>query len=186
MLILTSSYSFIIFFNIMTYKLNYLFLSHLNVSSNILSFFNRIYINNFYFNNFYFLWTSLWYIPVYIFILLMLLYSNSSFIHFKKRVFIMILSIIVYILYFSYFNCNLIQLNVTIFPENVNFLLLNSVNKIHPLLLYVSLLIFSVVLVNFYNYDLNFIQKNEFITFNNILLIKNKIVISIYTLYLGS
>lgn len=186
MLVLTSFFPFIIFFNVIFFKFNYLFLSHLNGSSNVLSVLNRMYTNNFYFNNFYFLWTSLWYIPIYIFILLVFLYSNSSFIHLKKRTFVIIFSVVMYILYLSYFNCNLIQLGVTIFPENVNFLLLNSVNKIHPLLLYVSLLIFIIVLLNFYNYNVNFIQKNEIIMFNNILIIKNKILISIYTLYLGS
>ena len=92
---------------------------------------------------------------------------------------------LILITYLSYLNCNLVYLNLKVFSEDTNALLLNSVNKIHPLLLYISLLVFFLILVQYYNIDFNFLQKNEILMFNSVSSIKYKVVLSIYTLYLG-
>lgn len=90
------------------------------------------------------------------------------------------------VIYFSYFNSNLNYYNITIFPENVNILLLNSINKVHPFLLYICLLIFILIFINFYNYIKNPTQISRVVLNHNILIVKHKVIISIYTLYLGS
>ena len=173
-------FSFIILF------FNCCFFSNFSLSSNILSLLNRIHLNDFYLNNLYFIWTSLWYIPVYIVTILVLLSFKSYIMSFKQKTFSIIFLIILVTIYMSYHNSNLVYTHVTYLPVDVNVLLSNSVNKIHPLLLYFSLLTFPVVLFNFYNSNVTFYQRNFLILATNICLIKNKVVVSIFTLFLGS
>lgn len=186
MLIYLSFYSWSVFFTVLIYTINYSFLVNYSLSSNLLSFINRVYLNDFYLNNFYFMWTSLWYIPLYILITFILSHFRSRTITTKQKSLLVITLIFLTFTYLSYYNANLTYENVTYLAVDTNALLGNSVNKIHPLLLYISLLIFSNVLLNFYNSNLNRLQRNLFVLFTNLLLIKNRVLISIFTLFLGS
>ena len=185
MLLSTSFLFFYLLFTVIFLNLNCLFLFHFNISSNIISLVNRICLNDFYFINYYFLWTSLWFIPFYILIILILFHYNVNSLNIKKKSSFIIITVLILITYLSYLNCNLVYLNLKVFSEDTNALLLNSVNKIHPLLLYISLLVFFLILVQYYNIDFNFLQKNEILMFNSVSSIKYKVVLSIYTLYLG-
>ncbi len=90
-------------------------------------------------------------------------------------------------IYIEFNQSNLNIYNNSIFSENINSLLINSVNKIHPLLLYSSILFFFINKGSSFNLmNFIFLQKYSFmakLVFNKI---SSFIIIIILSLFLGS
>ena len=106
---------------------------------------SRILTNEFYLNLYYFFWTSFWYLPTF-FITILFIYKTFNMVLRKTYPQIIItpllLLMVVECIDYSVLNSGLHQKNLI--PEDFNILLLNSINKYHPLLLYcVLLIIFS-------------------------------------------
>ena len=78
-------------------------------------------------------------------------------------------------------------LNLNIYSENFNNLLINSINKYHPLLLYISIFVFYFTILLFYY----FLKKPNYVLFLKIQIfikffIQNYIKYIIFSLFLGS
>ena len=146
---------------------------------------SRVLLNDFYLNNFYFFWTSLWYISIYFLLLLLFFFFfKQRYISFTSITAIIFLLLIAFTIYLDNFNSNFFILEQFFFNEAENTLLLNSINKVHPLLLHSSLVVFIYWLL------LNKPSFKNFLGINYILWIcfkwvKHTYVILILTLYLG-
>ena len=111
----------------------------------------RSYLNTFILNNLYFFWTSLWYLYLFfftiIFCYIFVKFSKVSWFHFVISTLFLIFN---FILYKESFFSNFLTTDVMTNGENINILLKNSVNKIHPFLLYSSSSIFFATLPMFF------------------------------------
>ena len=96
-------------------------------------------MNDFFINSFYFLWTSFWYIPTFIVMLLLLfiLHSGTS----NRSATPLFILLVLLSLSYSYQNLNPHAYLNDSYGENFNILLSNSINKFHPALFYLSLLL---------------------------------------------
>ena len=123
------------------------FLVKFTMKFNILDLLARSSLNTFYINNFYFFWTSLWYLYFFFFtVILYYLFSKLKFIHTSFFVIVLSFFLVNYILYTEAFFGNTFTNYTFLYGEHINILLKNSVNKIHPLLLYSSSYIFFLFL----------------------------------------
>ena len=140
-------------------------------------------MNDFYINSFYVLWTSFWYIPTFMLILLLIFSLNTTLLNrFSIGVFIFFLLSCLLTHYQNLNAHNFLQDNL---GEHFNILLSNSINKFHPALFYTSLLI----VVNVYTSNI-IISTNSF-TMNTLIksfsyYTNKSIIIIIFTLFLGS
>ena len=120
-----------------------LFSTKFCIQTVILDLFARSLSNDFFLTNMFFFWTNLWYLHTFFLCLVFL------FITFKSKTInlalvstgfaFLLLSIV---LFLEFYLDNTFSHDTVLFNENINVLLKNSVNKIHPLLLYSSLYIF--------------------------------------------
>lgn len=148
----------------------------------------RINLNDFFFNNYFYYWTSFWYIPL-SFFLLIFLYLNISFFKIAKNYLILVSLIltVMSIRVFDYWNTNMHFNYIILNGELLNILLFNSVNKYHPVMLYLSI---SILVVTVITCNSTFNLKLLWLTNYN----KSQIIISkltnllliITTLFLGS
>lgn len=87
--------------------------------------------------------------------------------------------------YFNFNNVNFYAHSSCLFSEDINSLLLNSINKIHPLLLYLSGISFLQFFFNLNTLLINKINKNFFVIYLNCVKLKSGILNTLFTLYLG-
>lgn len=128
------TYTFIIciFLNLFTFK----FLETSYINSLIL----KITLDNFYFFNFYFIWSNFFYMFVFFSLYSLLFFFFKNF-RISARLFFK-MSFINIILYFNiieYFFFNAYNFNLEFLLCDYNILLNNTINKIHPIILYTSL-----------------------------------------------
>ena len=159
---------------------------HENISTgfvNITDITSRTFTNDFFINSFYFLWTSFWYIPTFLSVLLILfiLHSGTS----SRPTTPLVILIILLILSYSYQNLNPHNYLNDSFGENFNILLSNSINKFHPALFYLTLL-----LITSYRPVSDFTPRNTYSSPHTHLLVNyytlTTVPIIIFTLSLGS
>ena len=122
-----------------------IFLCYSNYNVNWYDIFSRVLGNEFYINLYYFLWTSFWYIPLLILLITTWQFVNSVC---TKHIFIVILLVLLLINtvidIHMYWTLNTNPYFLPIKSEHYNNLLLNSINKFHPGILYwTSLLIIT-------------------------------------------
>jgi cytochrome c biogenesis factor len=129
------------------------------------------------------LWTSFWYIPSFVITLLLLfiLKSNSE----NRSTVLVMLIFTLQILLIHYQNLNPHFYLNDILGEQFNILLSNSINKFHPALFYISLLLITVSYPNsLYLPKLRYSLKRDYREFTYF---TNKLTrIIIFTLFLGS
>ena len=143
------------FINIFFFIFIFFFCKIFTINSNILDFFFKVNFNDSYFNLYSFFWTNFWYLPIFFFFIL--------FLFFNLKLKLLLLLFILYsleITSISISNFNLFKFNSIIF--NFNVFLLNSINKYHPFIFYVS----SLLVLAIYKYCLNF-NDNLFSFENN-------------------
>lgn len=127
----------------------------------ILDLMERVFLNDFYLYNFYFFWTNLWYLPIFIFTLcLLILYKNILCNLFICSLYYLI-TFTFFVIYLEFNNNNLNLYENSIFNENINVLLINNINKIHPFLLYFSSAILIYIFILLYNSFLNSIHQRS-------------------------
>ena len=114
-------------------------LTLLNLTVNWYDVYSRVMYNDFYINFYYFSWTSFWYIPLLVFLIILIQWSLSM------RNIISTIWYSIYILFFIvsldihwYWSTNVLYHFINLQPYFFNSLLLNSINKFHPGLLYWS------------------------------------------------
>ena len=115
------------------------FLNYSNYTLNIWDLYSRTLGNEFYVNLYYFLWTSFWYIPL--FIGLIVVYQLTSRNYLKHTLCTLVIFFILYNTIFDlhlYWLFNTNPYSIPLKSEYYNNLLLNSINKYHPGLLYWS------------------------------------------------
>lgn len=100
---------------------------------------SRTFTNDFFINSFYFLWTSFWYIPMFILTLVFIFATQSGTL---SRPSMIIMSLIL-LVSLSHIYQSLVPHNYLndYLGENFNILLSNSINKFHPALFYLTLLL---------------------------------------------
>jgi len=146
-------------------------------------------VDDFFINNYYYFWTSFWYIPTLMALFFVFYIYTSDF----TLIFIYKLSIsLLVILWYEildYWLMSVKEYELLICSDNINPLLLNSINKYHPLIFYYSTLlsiVFSSITlcINFSTCNRPFLTKNliyklpDYVIFN---------FLSInFTLFLGS
>jgi len=111
-------------------------------------FFSRSFPGDFFSSNYFYYWTTFWYIPIFI---LLLVYFGTFFLGiFSSKIYPIIYVLLISSLLFEhldYFHLNTLVDTVLTRSTLVNPLLTNSINKYHPLLLYsviASILVFLV------------------------------------------
>lgn len=156
---------------------------------NLLDTLSRVNTSDFFINNYYYTWTIFWYIPIFIITVYLLVSYFSN--HLKIKILVLLI-IITFILnlgeVIDYWYLNTYAVDVKFHGEFINNLLTNSINKYHPLILYLSIsLLYSFIL-----YSLNLIvcfdllsnQKDYQISFNKY--IHSTIYFNYIALALGS
>ena len=114
-----------------------LFLAKINESAIFLNMITKIILDDFYFYIFYYIWGNFYYMVIFFIIFFIPIITTKSNVFFKKS--LMTLILVVYIFmweYFDYFYLNFYLFDNHLLLENYNMLLNNSVNKIHPFILY--------------------------------------------------
>lgn len=122
-----------------------IFFCYGNYNLNWYDIFSRVLSNEFYINLYYFLWTSFWYIPLLILLIITWQFINSVYIkHILIIVFLVLLLINTITDIHMYWTLNTNPYFLPTKSEHYNNLLLNSINKFHPGILYwTSLLIIT-------------------------------------------
>lgn len=152
-----------------------IFFYYSNYNINWYDIYSRILGNEFYINLYYFLWTSFWYIP-----LLILLIIIWQFINYTNIKHILLLVILLSILLNTivdvhmYWVLNTNAYSLPLKSEHYNNLLLNSINKYHPGILYWTSLFIVVYWLMFNLYYLTFMYR--FYTVTAELFIKPKFI----------
>ena len=151
--------------------------------------FSRIHLNDFFLNTYYYFWTNFWFIPSFVTtsLYLILWFWNINLIKLNHFCFIL-LFILLGFEFNNYWFLNLFSWEIYLNSENFNLLLTNSINKYHPFLFYISLILllyYSVATtLNKYNLQARFWSNH----FTNFFLKKRFLILPIivYTLFLGS
>ena len=156
--------------------INVLWLDNLSV----LDLLARIFENDFIINTIYFFWTNFFYLYCFVAIVLLFLLTKSFF--FKKLLPYIFLIIIIYVNFWLITNYWIQEIYVKNFNgELLNVLLLNSINKYHPLFFYLSLLYLIVfkqknTIISHFFHKYNHVEKS----------ILNNLILIFFTLGLGS
>jgi len=151
-------------------------------------FFARIFTNDFQLNLYYYFWTTFWYIPLLIPLVLLFL----GFFHVKNFTRItVLLYFILLVLVFElgdYWHLNSFYKDVSLYSDNVNLLLVNSINKYHPLLFYVSLLLLFVRFIGLLDLSMKTSSQRFYYSLSvpHTSLLFNTTCVIIFTLFLGS
>ena len=147
-----------------------IFLLYSSYNFNWLDIYSRVLGNEFYINLYYFLWTSFWYIPL--FILLIIIWQWTNYTNLKQVVITFVILTIMYNILLDihfYWVLNTTSYCTPLRSEHYNNLLLNSINKYHPGFLYWSSLLIIVYWLTFnlsyvnYTYRFYIIQTEMFI-----------------------
>ena len=160
-----------------------MFLHYSNLNLNWYDIYSRTLNNEFYINLYYFLWTSFWYIPLFIFIITVWQYIN----HMTNQHVIYLVTILLTLLLTAldvhfYWVLNTNTYTVPLKSEYFNNLLLNSINKYHPGLLYWSTLIIITYRLTFNLYYVNYLY--HFYSTSKELFIVTKFIWSGLTLFI--
>jgi len=172
----------------LSYLLLNLFISSITGFTWFFDWVSRIDVNDSFINSFNFFWTTFIYLPSFFFLILLInsLRSNSTITRF-----LLLFLLFTYLLYnieisdFLILNLNLNTNNINI--TSVNLLLTNNLNKYHPFIFYLSVIILFTSLYKYINTLFNhshFIQS--YFTRVSYLSINNVLIINLLALFLGS
>ena len=158
------------------------------IQTTILDLFARTLSNDFFITNMFFFWTNLWYLHTFFLCLILLLVvlksKTANLVLISKGFIFLLLSLV---LFSEFFLDNTFSHDILLFNEGINVLLKNSVNKIHPLLLYSSLQIFFLVtykhLILIQSRDL---QVEPWVISSTVVFVKSSSSLIFVALYLGS
>lgn len=144
---------------------------------------SRFFMNDFFINSFYVLWTSFWYIPSFLLLILVSYLIKSTLLNHSNLALATFMALCLLISHYQNLNStNFLNDNL---GEHFNILLSNSINKFHPALFYVSLV--SVLVSKSSNYNYGPTYYNTQFNIKELLSLTNKLTtLIIFTLFLGS
>jgi cytochrome c biogenesis factor len=165
-----------------------IFLTKFSLWSIVLDLYSRLSLNLYFINVFHFFWTSLWYL--YLFFVYLIFVNN--FFNLKYSLWLInYIFILFYFINFSLFTDiyfdNTFNSHILLNSESSNVLLKNSVNKIHPFLLYSATMLFFIP----WFYSLNvfnnrMLGRASFLTSFIMRDVKKSVIYILIALYLGS
>lgn len=156
-------------------------------NTNINDLFFRNFINDFFVNNYFYIWTSFWYVPFFLFYIFFCIkiISNVKY-NIVYTLSFNLLLIVCFLDILDFNNSNPFSNFSEVNSYGVNPMLMNSINKYHPLMFYIP---FSWVIFILSTFKL-VINKKIYFTFfyknNNLSKIKQNSNMIIVTLFMGS
>ena len=188
LLLLTRYNTLTIFFLVIALFPHVLFFTKFTACSGLLDLWSRTSLNTFYINVFHFFWTNLWYLYLFFFYIIYIYYFFR--IKYIKSIvcYIVILFFIFnYCIYTEIIFNNVFNSFLLTNSELLNILLKNSVNKIHPFLLYSSTSTFFLLLLGIYStHDANTLNFISIMSQQATFFFKKTLVSILVALYLGS
>lgn len=181
-----NSYSMLIILYFLFF--NNIFLTKFNLNSVLLDFFFRMPLNSFSYFDVCFFWTNLWYLFT-LYSCVLLMYSFIKMRVISPLIFLVftLYFVITYIIYAEFFYNNVFTADVMLYNEGSNILLKNSVNKIHPLLLYSSSIIFfTSIFLTLRVFNVNSFFQDSFEINRFFYKLKTFLTKILIALYLGS
>ena len=164
-----------------------LFFTKFTFKFSLLDFLARLNLNSFYLSNGYFFWTNLWYLHIFFFLTIFFYISTKfKFIYNFSMYIIYVFFTTSFVIYFEFLTNNIFSNYLMSHSENINILLKNSVNKIHPFLLYSSFNFF------FFWIYIYLTSLNNLLLYSNSILpflitrVKSSLCFIVIALYLGS
>lgn len=175
----------LVIFFIFTHSWFYYTYTYKSSFSDLSDVYYRVYIDDFFFNNYYYLWTNFWLIPNVLVTITLLYLIYFMDILPKQLMYLLVFVSFLFGEIFDYWYLNT-QYNFNIVnSEDVNVLLLNNINKYHPLILYVSVVAgYSLVTPSQFKYLPLF--YNVVIRLTYIKIMKLHLLLIFFTLLLGS
>lgn len=173
-LILCTLYS--VFVNLTLFKFFFI--------TQVIDLLSRSSLNNFFFNCLFFLWTNLWYLFFYFFILtLIIVFFKNKFLNLLEFITLTLFLYLFTTLYIDINNINSKVIDSYLFTEKENILLINSINRVHPLLLHSCISFFYIYKILF---RIKCLQNLNILILAFSHTLKNFVLVIIVTLYLGS
>lgn len=165
-----------------------IFLDKFNLNSILLDFFYRMPINSFLYFEACFFWTNLWYLfTLYSCVLLMYSFIKMRIVKPLICSAFLLYFFITYIIYTEFFYNNAFTADIMLYNEGSNILLKNSINKIHPFLLYSSSIIFFIsIFLSFHTFNKNFFFQDSLEINRFFYKLKTFLIKILVALYLGS
>lgn len=149
----------------------------------------RNYIDDFFINNYYYFWTSFWYIPTLILLLLVFyVYTRDFRLSILYKVLVSTSILFLYEV-LDYWLMSIKEYDLFICSDNINILLLNSINKYHPLVFYYSALlsaVFSSIILYFNIYTCRIVFAGGSLMYKIADYISFNFILINFTLFLGS
>ena len=179
-------YSILIF--LLTIFILKVFLVKFFITTLIVDLLARTITNHFFFTNLFIYWTNLYYLHTFFLLLIFLcVVVKSKYINYELFARCALFLILSGNLFCEFYSNTLFSFNMQLFNEDVNSLLKNTVNKIHPLLLYSSFSTFFMCVVYFpYKNLTKSFQKDKHLTQHMFSYAKFSVLLIIAALYLGS
>jgi len=148
--------------------------------------YSRLFQDDFYVNIYYFMWTNLWYIPFFISFLFINLTTYRYYSFVNKYFAVYLFFILLLLLHtLGYYHSNTTVFLTTTRPNNINSLLLNSLNKYHPFLLYLSAIFFSITLLNIISSFSISLHKSSILYIKTNIRVRCLLGLNLFSLFLG-
>ena len=164
------------------------FLVKFFITTLVVDMLTRTITNHFLFTNLFIYWTNLYYLHTFflvvIFLCLIIKSKYANYELFVQYTLFMLLSIN---LFYEFYSNTIFSFNTQLFNEGVNSLLRNTINKIHPLLLYSSFSIFFIGVIHSpYKSLVKSFQKDKCKLQYTFVYVKFSVPLITIALYLGS
>jgi len=164
------------------------FLAKFFITTLIVDMFTRTITNHFLSTNLFMYWTNLYYLHTFFLVVVFLcLITKSKYANYELFVQYTLFILLSTNLFYEFYSNTILSFNTQLFNEGVNSLLRNTVNKIHPLLLYSSFSIFFIGVTHFtYKGLVKSFQKDKCELQYMFVYIKFSVPLIAIALYLGS
>lgn len=139
-----------LFFMAVLYNLlnvNQIYVTNFTINTLYTDFWSRLISLDFFTNNYYYFWTAFYFLYC-LLLLVVIFFMTQTFMVFTNHyLFLLLLSTYILFLKLDYFYINTSFLEIKMSFENFNILLLNSTNKYHPGMLYLSFMALVILLL---------------------------------------
>ena len=181
-----NTYSILIF--LLTIFILKVFLVKFFITTLVVDLLSRTITNYFFFTNLFIYWTNLYYLHTFFLLVIFLcVVVKSKYTNYELLASYALFLILSSNLFCEFYSNTLFSFNMQLFNEDVNSLLKNTVNKIHPLLLYSSFTAFFISVIHFpYKNLTKPLQKDKHLTQHVFSYVKFSMMLIVVALYLGS
>ena len=128
-------------------NVNQIYVTNFTINTLYTDFWSRLISLDFFTNNYYYFWTAFYFLYC-LLLLVVIFFMTQTFMVFTNHyLFLLLLSTYILFLKLDYFYINTSFLEIKMSFENFNILLLNSTNKYHPGMLYLSFMALVILLL---------------------------------------